>query len=169
MLHAELSGLFASAPAILDAPSMTTFGAELRLVVGNGALRGTLAAAYSTRSSFELVGVHGDVTRVPASAGLRWHMAKRNWALDGDLGLLVAFERVRSTGLVETRSSHIVELGARAGLSVQSVWSPYFAPFIGAFAGVTPGPRELSAAPRGEIGNLPYLWIGAAAGVSLGL
>jgi hypothetical protein len=47
--------------------------------------------------------------------------------------------------------------------------SARFRPFVAAFAWISPSPRELRALPNGELGNLPYLWLGGALGVSLGL
>jgi hypothetical protein len=169
VLQVELSGLFAAAPAIIDAPTLSTFGAEVRLALGRGVLRGTLAMAYTSRSAFELDGVRGDVTQLPASAGLRLHSRGRAWALDGDLGLLASWQRVHATDLVTWRAQRFVEFGARAGVSIARVLNPHFAPFIGAFVWFIPGPRALEALPRGTFGNLPYFWLGAAAGVSFGL
>jgi hypothetical protein len=168
-LHVELSALYAVAPAIFKAPALTTFGVELRLVLGRGLLRSTLAAAYTSPSSFELDDVHGDLRRLPASAGLRLHSERNSWALDGDLGALAVLERVRPTNLAESRTLRAIELGARAGLSVTRSPNRRFAPFFSAFVWFVPGPGQLSVLPQGQFGNLPYLWIGAAAGVSFGL
>jgi hypothetical protein len=44
-----------------------------------------------------------------------------------------------------------------------------FAPFVGVFTWLVPGPRDITALPQGVLGNLPYLWVGGTVGVSLGL
>ncbi len=168
LAHVELSGLFAYAPAILDAPDMTAFGAELRVALGRGALSGTLSVAYLGRAKFELAGVQGDVTRLPASVGLRLRHEFDAWQLSGEVGVAAVSQRVRGTNLVESRAHDTLELGLRTGLQI-STGNAGFQPFAGAFAWISPGPRDLSALPQGIVGNLPYLWLGGALGVSLGL
>ena len=168
LAHVELSGLVAYAPAILDAPDLTTFGAELRVALGRGALSGTLSVAYLGRAKFELDGVAGDVTRLPASIGLRLRSEFDSWQLAGDFGAGAALQRVRGTNLLESRAYNTLEFGLRAGLQI-SAGNAGFQPFAGVFAWVSPGPRDISALPNGVVGNLPYLWLGGALGVSLGL
>lgn len=169
LAHIELGALFAYSPAILRAPELTTLGGELRVALGRGALAGTLSIAYSSRSSFVLEDVHGDLSQLPASAGLRLRSDLGSWEISGDLGLLAVLQRVRATGLFATNAQTALELGARAGVSFERPIGAHFAPFVGAFAWLVPGPRDISALPQGVLGNLPYLWVGGVAGVSLGL
>ncbi|MEO6603638.1 MAG: hypothetical protein ABIQ16_27390 [Polyangiaceae bacterium] len=165
----ELSGLIAYAPGILDAPELTSFGGELRVALGRGVLSGTLSVAYLARAKFEIDGVQGDVTRLPASVGVRLRSDFESWELSGDLGALAVSERVRATNLIEPRAHHLLELGLRAGLQVSTGGNAQLRPFAAAFAWVSPGPRDLSALPQAVLGNLPYLWVGGAVGLSLGL
>jgi hypothetical protein len=169
LAHIELSGLIAYAPAILDAPELTSFGGELRVALGRGAFSGTLSVAYLARAKFDLDGVQGDVTRLPASVGVRLRSDFESWELTGDLGALAVSQRVRATNLVQSRPRHTLELGLRAGLQISTAGSARFRPFAGAFVWVSPGPRDLAALPDGVLGNLPYLWVGGAVGLSLGL
>jgi len=169
LTHFELSALYASAPAILEAPSMHSFGAELRVALGRGALAGTLAVAYTSRARFDLNGVQGEVTRVPFSVGARLRSDFEPWSMTADLGLSLALQRVRATNLLSEHTHDSVEVGVRAGVQVARQFGPHFAPFVGAFVWLTPVPSEISALPQAVIGNLPYLWLGAAAGVSFGL
>ncbi len=169
LAHVELSALLAYAPGILDAPELTSFGGELRVALGRGAWSGTLSVAYLSRAHFELQGVEGDVTRLPASVGVRFRAQLESWQLSADLGALAVSQRVRATNLYESRAHQTLELGVRAGLTVSPLTNRSFAPFLSAFSHVSPGPRELEALPRGVVGNLPYVWFGGAVGVSLGL
>ncbi|HTA92695.1 MAG TPA: hypothetical protein VK745_24120 [Polyangiaceae bacterium] len=169
LAHIELGALFAYAPAILQAPALTTLGGELRVALGRGVLAGTLSIAYTTRASFVLDEVRGNISQLPASAGLRVRSELGSWQVMGDLGLLAVLQRVRATSLFVANAQTALELGVRAGVSFERPLGAHFAPFAGAFAWVVPGPRDISALPQGVLGNLPYLWVGAAAGVSLGL
>lgn len=169
LAHIELGALFAYAPAILQVPDLTTLGGELRVALGRGVLAGTLSIAYTARSSFVLDEVRCNISQLPASAGLRVRSDLGSWQLMGDLGLLAVLQRVRATSLFVTNAQPALELGVRAGVSFERPIGAHFAPFVGAFAWVVPGPRDISALPQGVLGNLPYLWVGGAAGVSLGL
>jgi hypothetical protein len=169
LAHIELGALFAYAPAILKAPDLSTFGGELRVALGRGAVAATLSVAYTARSKFELDGVRGDVSQLPASAGLRLHSELVSWDVAADLGVLAVLESVRATNLFVVKNESALELGGRAGVSFERPIGAHFAPFIGAYAWLVPGPRNISALPQGVLGNLPYLWIGGTVGVSLGL
>ena len=169
LVYLELSALYAYAPAILEAPSMHTFGGELRVAVGRRALSGTLSAGYTSRSQFELDGVQGELTRIPFSAGARLRSELDGWSLSGDLGLLLVAQRARATNLLTAHTSSTAELGVRAGLQMARKMGPHLAPFAAAFVWFSPAPAELSALPQGVLGNMPYLWFGGAAGVSFGL
>ena len=169
LAHIELSGIIAYAPAILDAPELTSFGGELRVALGRGALSGTLSVAYLARAKFQLGDVQGEVTRLPASVGVRLRSELGSLDLAGELGASAISQRVQGTNLVESRVHTTLELGLRAGIQVSTAGSARFRPFAGAFAWLSPGPRELAASPNGVVGNLPYLWLGGALGLSLGL
>jgi hypothetical protein len=165
----ELSALYAYAPAILDAPTLDTWGGELRVALGRGSFAGTLSIAYTRRSKFDLGGEQGDVARLPLSAGLRVRSELGAWALGGDLGLLAVPQRVRGTSLLVNHAHSALELGLRAGVFVARPLGAHVEPFVGAFAWISPGPRNIAALPQGDLGNVPYLWIGGAAGVALSL
>jgi hypothetical protein len=169
LAHIEVSGLVAYAPAILDAPELTSLGGELRVALGRGAISGTMSVAYLGRAKFGLDGVQGDVTRLPVSVGARLSSEFDGLQLAGELGGMAITQRLRATNLVESRAQSTLELGLRAGLQVSTAGGGRFRPFAGAFAWFSPGPRELGAMPSGTLGNLPYLWLGGAVGLSLGL
>ncbi|HET7540997.1 MAG TPA: hypothetical protein VFK05_14035 [Polyangiaceae bacterium] len=165
----ELSALYAYAPAILEAPTIHSFGGELRLALGRGALAGTLSVGYTARAKFELDGVQGELSRIPLSAGVRLRRDFEAWSLSADLGLLLVAERVRASNLLTTEPHASASFGLRAGVQLARQFGPHFAPFLGTFVCFAPSPSELSALPQGVLGNLPYLWLGGAAGVSFGL
>jgi hypothetical protein len=165
----EPSALFAYAPAILEAPSMHSFGGELRLVLGRGAFSGTLSVGYLPRARFELNDVQGELSRVPSSLGARFLSDFGAWSLSADFGLLLVAERVRANNLLTVTTQTAANFGLRAGVQLARPFGPHFAPFVGAFVWFSPAPSEISVLPQGVIGNLPYFWLGGAAGVSFGL
>jgi hypothetical protein len=165
----ELSAQYAYAPAILEAPSLHSFGGELRVALGRGALSGTLSAAYTGRAQFELDGVQCELTRMPFSVGARLRSDFDVWYLAADLGLSLAAQRVRATNLLTQHTDSSLDVGVRAGIQLARQVGPHFAPFAAAFVWLSPAPSEISALPQGVIGNLPYLWLGVAFGVSFGL
>jgi hypothetical protein len=169
LVHLEVGVLGAYAPSILKAPSLESSGVELCVALGRGAIAGTLSVAYTTRAAFELDRVQGDITRVPMSAGLRLQSDFGSWSLASDLGLLAVSQRVHATNLLRAQARDSVDFGVRAGLSVAGRLSATVSPFAGAFAWLSPGPRDVAVLPQGVLGNLPYVWIGGVAGVSLGL
>jgi len=169
LVHLELSLLYAYAPPILEAPSLRSFGGELRLALGRGALSGTLSVAYLQRAEFELKGVQGDLLRLPLGVGVRLRSDFDSWSLAADLGLLLVAQQVRASNLLSSRTSSSVDVSVRAGIQLARQLGPHWAPFLGAFVWLSPAPSEISALPQGVIGNVPYLWLGGAAGVSFGL
>jgi len=169
LVQLELSALFAYAPPILEAPSLHSFGTELRVALGRGALSGTLSAGYMPRTQFDLAGVECELLRLPFSVGARLHSDFAAWSLAGDLGLSLSAQRVRATNLLSQHESGSLDVGIRAGARLARKLGPHFAPFIGAFVWFSPAPSEISALPQGVLGNLPYLWLGGAAGIWFGL
>lgn len=169
LAHLEASALYAYGPPILEAPSIHAIGAELRVALGRAALSGTLSVAYLPHARFELNDVQGELARIPIGIGGRFRRDIDAWALSADVGLLLSVERVRATNLLTAAPQHSVNFGLRAGGQLARQFGPQFAPFVGAFAWFSPAPSEISVLPRGVIGNLPYLWLGGAAGVSFGL
>lgn len=168
-VHLELSALFAYAPAILEAPSLHSFGGELRVALGRGVLSGTASVGYLPYAKFQLNDVQGELSRVPMSVGARVRGDFETWSLSADFGLLLVAQRVRATNLLTATPQHSANWGLRGGVQLARQFGPHFAPFVGAFVWFSPAPSELSALPQGVIGNLPYLWLGGAAGVSFGL
>ncbi|HEY4106685.1 MAG TPA: hypothetical protein VGM44_22445 [Polyangiaceae bacterium] len=164
----ELGGLVAYAPPLASAPELVAPGAELRVALGRGSLAATLAIAYLARSKFVLDDVHGDITTLPASAGVRLSSEFAALRVSADLDLLALTELVHATDLALTRTNRALELGARAGVVLSYPAGRGVAPFIGAFAWVVPAPRDISALPQGTVGNLPYLRLGGSAGVAFG-
>src|SRR5260221_44413 len=82
---------------------------------------------------------------------------------------LVILSRVAGTNLAYAASDSGLELGAE--ISVTAAWraGTLLQPFIGLETQWIPTPRALIALPRGDLGTLPPLWLGASAGVALNL
>lgn len=168
-VRVELSGMGVAAPAILDAPAIAGLGGELRTAFGRRAYALTLSLGYLPPAHFELSGVEGEVTRLPASAGLRLRHELDAWTVQLDFGVLVASDRVRTTSLLRSASRRTFDAGFRAGLSVSPFGNARLRPFAGVFVWTSLLSRELAAAPQGALGNLPQVWLGGAVGVAVGL
>jgi hypothetical protein len=89
--------------------------------------------------------------------------------LGGELAVLGALERMRGVGLEQPAHGSGFELGLRAGALLALESSARVGPLLALHATVFPAPNSFEALPRGEVGRMPHLWLGLAAGVFLGL
>ena len=169
LVHIELGGLAVSSPAILDAPAISGVGGELRVAFGRHAYALTLSLGYLPRARFELDGVQGRVTRLPASVGVRWRRELDAWAVQLDFGALAVSDQVRESNLLRSEPRGSFDAGLRAGFTLAPAGNPRLAPFLGVFAWGSLLSREIAAEPQGTLGKLPQLWLGGTLGVSLGL
>jgi hypothetical protein len=167
-LRIELSAIGEASPSV-GAPASLAWGGDLRARLGRGAWSAVAGIGYLPNASFNVGDFSGNVNRVPAVAGVRAEVEKRYLHVDLDLALSAAFERYEGV------SPHIPSAATRVtpGLELGVVASPHalfgLAPIAGVRAAWFPLTQELAAAPQGNLGSTPYLWIGAELGVSLEL
>jgi hypothetical protein len=167
-LRIELSAVSEVAPPV-GAPGVLMWGAGLRARVGPGALAGIAGIAYLPKANFGVSDFTGNVTRVPAIAGLRVQLIKTSWQLVGDAALSAAFERYEGV------SPHAPSDATRwtPGLELGIVASPRpwfgFAPIASVHCAFFPFTQELATAPQGNLGNTSSFWIGLELGISLEL
>lgn len=145
------------------------FGGSLRALMGRGVLMPALGVSYATLGHFDTGDVQGDLARAAAQAGLRARVRASEWELAAEVDAVVVASRASAMNLVHPTSDSAIELGVEASLLVAVPTKIFVQPFLATAVRWIPMPLELMAQPRGEVGVLPPLWIGASAGVALRL
>ena len=145
------------------------FGGSLRALVGRGVLVPALGVSYATLGHFDAGGVQGDLARAAAHAGLRARVRASVWELGAEVDGVIVASRATATNLLHPTSDSGIDLGVEAALLVAVPTKIFVEPFLATAVRWIPVPHELTAIPRGEVGVLPHLWIGASVGVALRL
>jgi hypothetical protein len=145
------------------------FGGSLRALAGRGVLMPALGLSYAALGHFEAGGVQADLARAAAHAGLRARVRTSNWDLGVEADAVLVTSRAIATNLVHPGNDSGIELGVEAALVVAVPTKIFVEPFLATDVRWIPVPHGLTALPRGEVGVLPHLWIGASAGVALRL
>ena len=145
------------------------FGGSLRALVGRGVLLPALGVSYAALGHFDAGGVQADLARAAAHAGLRARVRTSAWEFAAEADAVVVTSRATATNLLYSTSDSGVELGVEAALLVAVPTKLLVEPFLATAVRWIPVPHGLTAIPRGEVGVLPHLWIGASAGVALRL
>jgi hypothetical protein len=86
-----------------------------------------------------------------------------------ELGAVAALLSERASDLATARAGTAGELGIVAGGGVSFLRRSWGSSFVLVEAELDPSPPAVSALPAGDAGRTPRVWIGAAAGVSVGL
>jgi hypothetical protein len=162
LVRVELGGFVAASPRVIEQPAIVLAGAELRTVIGPGAWRGSLALDVAPETDFSTNGVMGSLSRFSGRAGLR-HELGLPYA---ELSALALLERVRGQGFYRDEQSAALDWGARAEAGL--LWPPAagFGAVLGLHVTLVPWSRGLTAEPRGEVSQLPRLWLGATLGAT---
>jgi hypothetical protein len=145
------------------------FGGSLRALAGRGVLTPALGVSYAAFGHFDAGGVQGDLARAAAHAGLRARVRTSAWELGAEADAVVVTSRATATNLLHPTSDSGIELGVEAALLVAVPTKIFVEPFLATAVRWIPVPHGLTVLPRGEVGVLPHLWIGASAGVALRL
>ncbi|HEY7374573.1 MAG TPA: hypothetical protein VIF57_20590 [Polyangia bacterium] len=164
-----LAGVLDVAPAMLDAPSIVSPGAELRLALHKGRLAGELGFGVQPGAGFSLAGVSVRQRRIPMDASLAFRQPVRGAVeLGAAAGVAGAVFEIEGVNPPVRGEGTRVELGARAAVEVRIVTpSRRLAAFIGAHAIYFPRSYELATTPAGVVGHTPSLWVGGQLGASL--
>lgn len=160
-------------------------GADARLGVGQraaapGALaqlawdRGRLSLAAGVRGSAPVQASIGDVRvrqwRVAAQLAARVRLLRdRPVSPFLELGAVAALLSEQGADLTVARAGTAGELGIVAGAGVSFLRRRWGSTFVLVETELDPAPPTISALPAGDLGRAPHVWVGAAAGVSVGL
>lgn len=145
------------------------FGGSLRALVGRGVLIPAFGVSYAAFGHFDAGGVQGDLARGAAHAGLRARVRTSAWELGAEADAVVVTSRATATNLLHPTTDSGLELGLEAALLAAVRTNMIVEPFFATAVRWIPVPHALTALPRGEVAVLPYLWIGASAGLALRL
>lgn len=145
-------------------------GALAQLAWDRGRLELTSGARGSAPARATIGGVHVRQWRVAAELAARLRLGE-DWPLSPflELGAVAALLFERGSDLAATRTGKAAELGIVAGAGVRFLRRAWGSPFVLVEAELDPVPPTISAMPAGDIGRTPRVWVGAAAGVSVGL
>ncbi len=102
-------------------------------------------------------------------AGVRGKLVATRIDLEGDAGLAFALERYEGLSLHTPDESLRLAPGIEAGLVASWLPRARLAPFLSLRCALFPFVQSLDAAPQGDVGKTPSVWIGAGFGLSLSL
>jgi hypothetical protein len=168
----ELAGSVDFSVPISNTIRAASLGALLRVALGAGSLRLTLSTEYAPAVGVDFTGAsagRAELERFDVGVGARLVLSHRGVDSSVELGVLAS--RAEMTGLSAERQSQdtAFDVGGRAGFHLSFGERRTLAPFLGAHAKLFPFAPGLAQLPQGEVGHLPYVWLGLSAGLALGL
>jgi hypothetical protein len=106
--------------------------------------------------------------RLPIDAGVRARTRGPRLERYAEVGVAAALLSERALDLATSRAQTGVEIGLRLAAGLHASGGR-FAPFVALSGELVPAPPAIFALPAGTVGHTPIFWLGATAGVSLGL
>lgn len=144
------------------------FGAELRWARGRGRAGPEVGLLALLPVDNTVGGVRVRQWRLPVDAGVRARIVGPRFERYAELGIAAALLSVRALDLASPQSQTALELGVRVAAGLHAT-GHRFAPFAALAVELVPDPPAVFALPAGTVGHTPLLWVGATAGMSLGL
>jgi hypothetical protein len=144
-------------------------GGALRVAAGRGRLALVAGVTTLAPADASVGGVRLRQWRLPVDVGVRARAVNARVEAYGELGVAAALLSERALDLARAESRATVELGVRAAAGYRFATASRFAPFFALQAELVPFPPAIFALPQGIAGHTPLLWIGATAGVSMGV
>jgi hypothetical protein len=165
----ELTAESQLAPELGDSVGMYKLGGAVLAVLGRGGMLLTLGMGYTLPARFDAGLVRARMTELPARAGFRlpWESGRVGFALD--FGATGALRRLRGRDAVVPHRASELRFGARCDVGLFYRLTPRIRVLGGVHASVEPGPSRLRALPYGDVGNMPWLWLGARLGLGVAL
>jgi hypothetical protein len=143
-------------------------GAELRWSAGHRWLGPQIGVAALLPVDNTVGGVRLRQWRLPIDAGVRVRSAGPRFERYGEIGVSAALLSERALDLAASRSQTGMEIGLRLAVGVHASHGRW-TPFAALSGELVPVPPAIFALPGGTVGHTPIFWLGATAGVSLGL
>jgi hypothetical protein len=132
---------------------------RFHLALGAGVLRGRLR--------FDVA--DADAWWIPIDLAAGFDARATAWEIGAEVGPSASILSIVGENLKDADRQLRVEIGGRVSLWARFWLSRQFAAFLSAEAVVRPFPYILDIDPRGSIGQMPALWLGASAGVAASL
>ena len=150
-------------------PSTVAPGGLIRMTWGTGrfVMLGGLRATIPMDGTMAGVRVRQWRAAVDVAARVRWS-EDRPVSPFAELGLVTARLFARAPALATSDERAGNELGVLAGAGMSFRRRTWGAAFLLLEAEIDPDPPTFSALPIGSLGRTPYVWLRAAAGLSLG-
>ena len=153
---------------MLDAPSIVSPGAELRIALQKGRLAGELGLGAQPSASFSLAGVSAQERRLPIDVSLAFRQPVRALEFGAAAGIAGAVFEAEGVNPARPLGGTRIDLGARAAVELRiASASRRLAAFVGAHALYFPRQYELAVIPAGVVGHTPALWIGGRLGAAV--
>jgi hypothetical protein len=162
---AAAAALVAIAPGA-DAGTLSG-GAAVRFALGGARFGASLGVGAGSPARLSLAPGTAEILRVPFDLGGYASIGAGRFEAVGEVGLLVAVERIVARDVEQPQRFTRPEVGLRAGASCRYWGTSRFAPFVGLAAQVVPSPHELVITPRGVVATLPRVWLELVAGVAV--
>jgi len=167
-LALAVAGVVDLAPAVLDAPSTVSPGAELRASIARRRFATELGLGLQPHADFSLAGLNARQRRVPFDVSVAVRQPLRAVQLGAAVGVAGAVFDVEAQNLPITSGGTRVDLGGRAAVEIRFASATgRFAAFAGAHGLFFPKRYELTTTPSGVVGHTPALWFGANLGAAL--
>ena len=140
-------------------------------VLGVAVGRGRLAALFELTVDLPADATAGSAMvrqwRAPVLAGVRARMTRARAVPYAELGLAAGPIVARGRDIVSPATAVSLEVGLHAALGIR--FGGRTGGFVVARGELVPDPPDLFALPAGSAGHTPRLWLGAAAGLALGV
>jgi len=163
-----VAGVVDVAPAVLDAPSTVSPGAELRASIAKRRFATELGLGLQPQSNFSLAGVNARQRRVPFDVSVAVRQPLRAVQLGAAVGVAGALFDVEAQNLPITSGGTRLDFGARGAVEIRiASTSGRLAAFVGAHSLFFPKRYDLTATPSGVVGHTPAIWFGANAGAAM--
>jgi hypothetical protein len=163
-----VAGVVDMAPAVLDAPSIVSAGAELRASIAKRRFATELGLGLQPQSDLTVAGLNARQRRVPFDVSVAVRQPVRATQLGAAVGIAGAIFDVEAQNLPITSGGTRLDLGGRVALEVRlASASGRIAAFAGAHALLFPKRYELTTAPSGIVGHTPAFWFGANLGAAM--
>ena len=148
-------------------PKVGALGADLAALFGAGQLRWLLGFDVMAKSHFDIGQVRAETAELAGRTGVQLVYGEQPLELAADVGVVGALRRLKGEAAEASERQTINELGAFVGTSARFRWWSWVSPFVGVQARLFPAPAELVVTPRGQIGTMPKIWVGASIGLRL--
>jgi hypothetical protein len=163
----ELGGVVDAAPRTAPANSLVAGGASLRGAIGGRHLFAVVGLSGLSPVTLTLPGLRARVARVPLDLSLRAAFERGRCELAAELGVTATVLLTEGLDLASNDKATRLEFGIRTAFSLYVWLKARVAPFAAVQAVFVPRPNDLVVAPIGNVGTMPWAWLGGTLGAAV--